>query len=120
MDSGSSAIACTAIIMAGIAAMKYLGDKRKLNGNGSNIFKTIHKIVSEKLKDVVYKDNNREIQEQAVFALSQLPKDEGIPKLIKIGKSHPSLKVRKKAIFWLGQTEDSRAVDALVEIVQKK
>ena len=60
-----------------------------------------------------------DIQEQAVFAISQLPKDEGVPKLIKIAQTHPSVRIRKKAIFWLGQSGDSRAVDALVALLKK-
>ena len=61
MDLESSIIACTAIIMVGIAFMKYLSLKRgsssdSANGNGANIFKAIHKVVSEKLKDLVRKD----------------------------------------------------------------
>ena len=61
-----------------------------------------------------------EVQKQAVFALTQLPDDRGVPNLIKIARTHPSREVRKKAIFWLGQSDDPRALDALVEIVGKK
>jgi len=61
MDLESSVISCTAIIMAGIAFMKYLSLKRGsssdgTNGNSANIFKVVHKIVSEKIKDLVRKD----------------------------------------------------------------
>ena len=31
---------------------------------------------------------------------------------------HPSAEVRKKAIFWLGETGHPRALDALIEIIK--
>jgi len=60
MDLESSVISCTAIIMVGIAFMKYLSLKRSsnsdgANGNDANIFKAVHKVVSEKLKELVSK-----------------------------------------------------------------
>lgn len=71
------------------------------------------------LDDVVHIQNGEtEIQKQAVFALSQIPKDEGIPYLIKIAKEHPNKMIRKKAIFWLGQSNDPRAIDAIVEMIK--
>jgi len=45
-----------------------------------------------------------------VFALSQLPKDEGVPKLIEVARSHRDAAVRKQAMFWLGQSRDPRAL----------
>ncbi len=58
-----------------------------------------------------------EVQKQLIFALSQLG-DEGVPGLINAAKSHPSRQVRKDAIFWLGQSDDARAREALLEIVR--
>ena len=51
------------------------------------------------LENVVYNDPDEDIKAAAVFALSQHP--HGVSKLIRIAKTHPGLKVRKKAIFWL-------------------
>jgi len=48
-----------------------------------------------------------------VFALSPLPKDEGVPKLIQVAQTNRNPAVRKQAIFWLGQSEDARALDFL-------
>ena len=64
-------------------------------------------------------DADTEVQKQAVFAISQRPKDESVPLLIKIAKTHASPAVRKQAIFWLGQTGDERAVDFFKEILLK-
>jgi HEAT repeat protein len=64
-------------------------------------------------------DSDVEVQKQAVFAISQRSKDEAIPLLINIAKTHSKPEVRKQAIFWLGQTGDQRAVDFFKEILTK-
>jgi HEAT repeat protein len=64
-------------------------------------------------------DADTEVQKQAVFAISQRSKDESVPLLIKIAKTHTNPAVRKQAIFWLGQTGDERAVDFFKEILLK-
>ncbi len=53
---------------------------------------------------------DREVREHAVFALSQRPKDEGVPALLRIARSNRDPEIRRKAIFWLGQSEDPRAL----------
>jgi HEAT repeat protein len=59
------------------------------------------------------------VKKRAVFALSQLPKDEGIPLLIKVAKTNQNAAVRKQAMFWLGQSKDQRALDFFAEILGK-
>ena len=44
------------------------------------------------------------VKKKAVFALSQLPKDEAVPELLHVAQTNASPTVRKDAIFWLGQT----------------
>jgi HEAT repeat protein len=51
--------------------------------------------------------------------LSQLPKDEGVPLLIQVARTHTNPAVRKQAMFWLGQTRDARAVKFFEEILFK-
>lgn len=60
-----------------------------------------------------------EVQTHAVFALSQRPQDEAVPLLINIAKTHKKAEVRKQAMFWLGQTEDERALDFFKEVLAK-
>ena len=60
-----------------------------------------------------------DVKESAVFALSQRPRDEGVPALIRIARTHPSPGVRKKALFWLGQSEDPRALALFEELLTK-
>jgi HEAT repeat protein len=50
------------------------------------------------------------VKKKAVFALSQLPKDEGVPKLIEVAQNNHNPAVRKQAMFWLGQSNDPRAL----------
>ncbi len=73
------------------------------------------------LKDVIKDDDeDSDVQRQALFALTQSDdKHEGVNELIEIAKSHRNPKIRKEAIFWLGQSEDPKAIDALVEIVKR-
>lgn len=74
----------------------------------------------EVLGNVVEKsDDDTEVQKQAVFAISQRAKDEAIPLLIKIAKTHPKPAVRKQAMFWLGQTGDDRALEFFKEILSR-
>ena len=58
-----------------------------------------------------------EVKESAVFALSQQPSDAGIPALIRVARTHASPSVRKKALFWLGQSDDPRALALFEEIL---
>jgi HEAT repeat protein len=70
-------------------------------------------------KTVESRDADTEVQKQAVFAISQRPKDEAVPLLIKIARTHAKPEVRKQAIFWLGQTGDERALEFFKEILSK-
>jgi hypothetical protein len=63
---------------------------------------------------------DQEVREQAVFALSQRPRDESVPALIAIAKTNRDPEIRKKALFWLGQSEDPRAIDLFEELLSKK
>lgn len=63
---------------------------------------------------------NRDVREQAIFALSQRPRDEGVPALINVVKTNRDPELRKKALFWLGQSGDKRAVDLIEELLTKR
>ncbi len=62
-------------------------------------------------------DVDRAVKEQAVFALSQQPRAEGIPALIQIARAHRDREVRRKALFWLGQSDDRRALALFEELL---
>jgi len=63
-------------------------------------------------------DPDVEVKKQAVFALSQLPRDEGVPILIKLAGSHTHPIVRKQAMFWLGQSKDPRALTFFEQVLR--
>jgi hypothetical protein len=63
-------------------------------------------------------DQGRELREHAVFALSQRPREESVPELIRIARSHRDGHIRKTALFWLGQSGDPRAVALFEEILE--
>lgn len=65
-------------------------------------------------------DVDREVREQAVFALSQRPREEGIPALIAVARTNKDPEIRKKALFWLGQSNDPRALDLFEELLTKE
>jgi len=73
------------------------------------------------LKDIVESAKEEDpLKEQAVFAISQLPKDRSVPMLIDIAKTNKDPRVRKRALFWLGQSGDPAAVKLFEEILLKK
>lgn len=72
------------------------------------------------LSDIVTDNSvDRDVREQAVFALSQRPKEQGVPALIAVARTNRDPQIRKKAMFWLGQSNDSRAIDLFEEILSK-
>jgi hypothetical protein len=73
------------------------------------------------LSDLVVDNSvDREVREHAVFALSQRPREEGVPALIAVARTNKDPEIRKKALFWLGQSHDPRALDLFEELLTKK
>lgn len=64
-------------------------------------------------------DQDRDVREAAVFALSQRPRDESVPALIRIARTHRDPHIRKTALFWLGQSRDPRAIELFEEILSQ-
>jgi hypothetical protein len=75
--------------------------------------------VAAAIRERVDQDPDTDVKKKAVFALSQLPKDEGVPLLIQVARTHRNPDVRRQAMFWLGQSRDPRAVDFFAEILSK-
>ena len=65
-------------------------------------------------------DQDEQGKESAGFALSQLHNGAGVEPLIKIARSSTDPRLRKKAIFWLGQSDDPRALALFEELLTKK
>ncbi len=65
-------------------------------------------------------DEDTKVKESAVFAISQLPTEKSVPMLIDIARTNKNPKVKKQAIFWLGQKGDDAALKFFEEILLKK
>ncbi|HEX7119298.1 MAG TPA: HEAT repeat domain-containing protein [Longimicrobiales bacterium] len=59
----------------------------------------------------------REMKEQLIFVYSQRDERAAVDKLIQIAREESDPELRKKAIFWLGQSDDPRAAEFLLEII---
>jgi HEAT repeat protein len=64
--------------------------------------------------------NDSEMKEAIIFGLSQRQRDpEAIDKLFGIAKNEKDSELRKKAIFWLGQSRDPRVQQFLMDLINK-
>ena len=48
-----------------------------------------------------------------------MPDGEGVPQLIRVAKTNRNPEVREQAVFWLGQSEDPRALDFIEQILTR-
>jgi HEAT repeat protein len=87
--------------------------KHAVYGLGNKAVKQAEEI----LKNIIEDDPDIEIKKHAVYALVN-SSNNIIPYLIKIAKTHPSLSIRKSAIWSLGNSDDERAVDALIDMAK--
>ncbi len=62
---------------------------------------------------------DRDVRESAVFALSQQPNNVGVSSLIKIARTNHDPELRRRAIFWLGQSDDPRALTLFEDLLTK-
>ena len=64
--------------------------------------------------------NDSEMKEAIIFGLSQRQRDPGaMDKLFDIAKNEKDAELRKKAIFWLGQSRDPRVQQFLMDLINK-
>ena len=78
-------------------------------------------VVAGDLEDLAVDDAiDRDVRESAVFALSQLDNESGVPALIRIVREHSDSHIRRQAVFWLGQSDDPRAVELFEELLTRR
>jgi HEAT repeat protein len=80
--------------------------------------KAAAQVSKQAIQNALTNDPDSAVRERAVFALTRLPNGEGVPMLIELATSHRDPAVRKKAMFWLGQSKDPRALDFLALVLQ--
>jgi HEAT repeat protein len=66
----------------------------------------------------IEEDPETDVKRQAVFALSEMPPDQGDPLLIDLARRHRNPAVREQAFFWLGESEDPRALRFFEEVLR--
>jgi HEAT repeat protein len=62
-------------------------------------------------------EQNEDVREQAVFALSQLP--DATDRLLDVLRSKRDPEIVRRALFWLGQSNDPRALDEIEKILSR-
>lgn len=62
-------------------------------------------------------DPSEEVRKKAIFAISQL--DDSTPLLVRIVRERRDPDVRREALFWLGQSDDPRALDFLIDVIEQ-
>jgi hypothetical protein len=64
-------------------------------------------------------DDRDDPKSSAIFALSQLRNREGIDPLLQIARGNREPRLRRKALFWLGESGDPRALELFGEILSR-
>jgi HEAT repeat protein len=77
------------------------------------------KRVTEDLRTIATNDRNEQIRKSAVIALSRLPSGKAAAQLIAVSDSSNDPIVRRQAIFWLGQSNDPRALEYLTKLLKR-
>ena len=71
------------------------------------------------LRELYADVGDREMKEQIIFVLSQSSHDgEAAEQLMEIARNEEDRDLQKKALFWLGQSDDPRVADFLLEIIR--
>jgi HEAT repeat protein len=65
------------------------------------------------------RDERDDLKAHAVFVLSQLPHDEGVPALLDVARNNRDTRVRGQALFWLGQSGDLRALSLFEDVLRR-
>lgn len=74
-------------------------------------------VTTAALSALYSKLTDRELKEQLIWVLSEKRDAAAADRLMSIAKSDPDREVRKKAIFWLGQMNDPRVKQFLLDII---
>jgi HEAT repeat protein len=61
--------------------------------------------------------NNTEMKDQMIFVLSQRREEAALDKMIDIARNERNRELQKKAIFWLGQNKNPKALRAIQEMI---
>jgi HEAT repeat protein len=71
------------------------------------------------LSDLYERLTEREMREQVIFVLSQRQDRAAVDRLLAIARSESDPELRRKAIFWLGQSRDPRVPEFLMTLINQ-
>jgi HEAT repeat protein len=77
------------------------------------------RIPTDRLSELYSSMPDIEMREQVIFVLSQRHEREAVDVLMGIARSETDPDLQKKAIFWLGQSNDPRVAEFLLEIINR-
>jgi hypothetical protein len=77
-------------------------------------------LAQDLLLEAIASEQNEDVLEQAVFAISQLPAETSRQMLLDLARNdrYPR-EVRRQAVFWLANSDDEEAVAALAELLTR-
>jgi HEAT repeat protein len=75
------------------------------------------RVATSELVALYGKLSDRELKKQLIWVLSDRRDTAAMDRLIEIAKHDPDPEMRKKAIFWLGQSHDPRVKQLLIDII---
>ena len=79
------------------------------------------KVDVARLRTIYENADDRDLKVQVCHVLSQMNDQPGaLDLLLDIVRTEPDPEIRQNAIFWIGQFDDQRAADALMEIIEGK
>lgn len=85
------------------------------------LFWTAHEAgvrAADDIEDIaVATDEETEVQEAAVFALTQLPDERGTEALLRLARENRNPDIVRSVYFWLGQREDPRVLALFEEVL---
>jgi hypothetical protein len=70
------------------------------------------------LKRLLQSDQDKDVREQCVFALTLSKSPDALAAIIKTAHQDPSAHVRGQALFWLGQRAGEKAVKAITDAIE--
>lgn len=73
----------------------------------------------ERLTSMYDRMRETELKEHMIFVLSQRHEQQATDKLMSIARNDPDREMRKKAMFWLGQSHDPRVSAFLSDIITR-
>ena len=74
---------------------------------------------SDRLVSMYDRIRESELKEQMIFVLSQRRDRQALDKLMSIVRNDPDREMRRKAMFWLGQSKDPRVSAFLTDIISR-